>query len=76
MYRRVILRDYGTPIYKASSRTSLLAALDGCIEGYESLRKAGILYRDIFINNLLINEDVNNSSWPSLLIDLDLAIKE
>ncbi|KAH7021588.1 LOW QUALITY PROTEIN: uncharacterized protein B0I36DRAFT_394304 [Microdochium trichocladiopsis] len=76
VHRRVILRDYGTPIYKASSRTSLLAALDGCIEGHESLRKAGILHRDISINNLLINEDVNNPSWPSLLIDLDLAIKE
>jgi serine/threonine protein kinase len=76
MHRRVILRDYGTPIYKASSRTSLLAAFDGCIEGHESLHKAGILHRDISINNLLINEDVNNPSWPFLLIDLDLAIKE
>ncbi|KAK0704195.1 hypothetical protein B0T21DRAFT_397094 [Apiosordaria backusii] len=76
VHRRVILRDYGKPIYKASSLTSLLAALDGCIEGHESLRKAGILHRDISINNLLINEDVNNPSWPSLLIDLDLAIKE
>jgi hypothetical protein len=76
VHRRIILRDYGTPIYKASSRTSLLAAFDGCIKGHESLRKAGILHRDISINNLLINEDVNNPSWPSLLIDLDLAIKE
>ncbi|KAK3365002.1 hypothetical protein B0T24DRAFT_598320 [Lasiosphaeria ovina] len=76
VHRRVIFRDYGTPIYKASSRTSLLAALDGCIEGHESLRNAGIIHRDISVNNLLINEDDNNPSWPSLLIDLDLAIKE
>src|SRR4051812_11492857 len=64
VHRRVILRDYGNSIYKASSRTSLLAALSGCIEGHESLRKAGVLHRDISINNLLINEDTNNPSRP------------
>jgi serine/threonine protein kinase len=40
------------------------------------LRKAGFLHRDISINNLMVNEDDNNPSWPSFLIDLDLAIKE
>ncbi|RYO89802.1 hypothetical protein DL766_002691 [Monosporascus sp. MC13-8B] len=75
IHRRVILRDYGTPIYKASSRAALLAALEGCIEGHESLRRAGFLHRDISINNLMINED-DNPSWPWFLIDLDLAIKE
>ncbi|KAI1524152.1 hypothetical protein PtrSN001C_011160, partial [Pyrenophora tritici-repentis] len=37
IHRRVIVRDYGKAIYKASSRTSLLAAIEGCIDGYESL---------------------------------------
>ncbi|RSL43016.1 hypothetical protein CEP51_016410 [Fusarium floridanum] len=76
VHQRVILRDYGKPIYKASSRPALLAALDGCIKGHESLYKAGFLHRDVSINNLMINEDDNNPSWPSFLIDLDLAIKE
>jgi hypothetical protein len=31
--RRVIVRDYGTPIYKATSCAAMLAALEGCIEG-------------------------------------------
>lgn len=75
VHRRVILRDFGKPIYKASSITSLLTALEGCIEGHESLRKAGFLHKDISINNLMINEDDNNS-WSSFLIDLDLAIRE
>ncbi|KAH6952364.1 serine/threonine-protein kinase Sgk2 [Ilyonectria sp. MPI-CAGE-AT-0026] len=35
VHRRVILRDYGKPIYKASSCVALLAALEGCIEGHE-----------------------------------------
>ncbi|KAK7420129.1 hypothetical protein QQZ08_010543 [Neonectria magnoliae] len=77
VHRRVILRDYGKPIYKASSPSALLAALEGCIEGHESLRrKAGLLHRDISINNLMINEDDDNLSWPSFLIDLDLAVRE
>ncbi|KAF6793433.1 hypothetical protein CSOJ01_13904 [Colletotrichum sojae] len=76
VHRRIILQDYGKPIYKASSRSALLAALVGCIEGHESLHKAGILHRDISINNLMINEDSGNPSWPAFLIDLDLAIRE
>ncbi|KAL5405119.1 hypothetical protein PMIN04_012422 [Paraphaeosphaeria minitans] len=77
VHRRVILRDLGEPIYKASSPTKLLAALEGCIEGYESLQtKAGMLQCDISPNNLLINEDKENPSWPAFIIDLDLAIKE
>ncbi|ROT35341.1 hypothetical protein SODALDRAFT_283661 [Sodiomyces alkalinus F11] len=75
VHRRVILRDYGKPIYKASSRSALLAALAGCVEGHETLHKAGILHRDVSINNLMINEDADNASWPSFLIDLDLAIR-
>jgi hypothetical protein len=77
VHRRVVVRDYGKPIYKASSRVSLLAGLEGCIEGYESLHaRTGMLQRDISPNNLMVNEDRGNSSWPAFLIDLDLAIKE
>ncbi|KAK0612373.1 hypothetical protein B0T17DRAFT_610577 [Bombardia bombarda] len=50
---------------------------NGCIEGHESLRrKIGCLHRDISIGNLMINEDDGNLSWPSFLIDLDLAARE
>lgn len=75
VHRRIILHDYGKPIYKASSRIALLQAIEKCIQGHESLYAAGFLHRDISINNLIINEDSNNPSWPSFLIDLDLAIK-
>lgn len=76
VHRRVIIRDFGRPIYTASSPSALLAALEGCITGHESLHQAGLLHRDISINNLMINEDHDNPSWPSFLIDLDLAIRE
>ncbi|KAH8723427.1 hypothetical protein GQ44DRAFT_761081 [Phaeosphaeriaceae sp. PMI808] len=73
----VIVRDYGKPIYKASSPACLLAALEGCIEGYESLHaRAGFLQCDISPNNLMVNEDEENPSWRSFLIDLDLAVME
>lgn len=75
IHRRVVMRDYGKPIYRASTHMALLSAFRGCIEGHRSLRDAGILHRDIPINNLMINEDEKNPSWPSFLIDLDLAIK-
>ncbi|KAI0388332.1 hypothetical protein F5Y17DRAFT_470496 [Xylariaceae sp. FL0594] len=48
---------------------------NGCIEGQASLYGAGFLHRDISINNLMINDDEENPSWPSFLIDLDLAIE-
>ncbi|KAG5934139.1 hypothetical protein E4U60_004056 [Claviceps pazoutovae] len=74
VHRRVIVQDYGRPIYKASSRQALLACLEGCIKGHQSLYEAGILHRDISINNLMINEE-RNESWPHFLIDLDHAIE-
>ncbi|KAK4248230.1 hypothetical protein C7999DRAFT_40513 [Corynascus novoguineensis] len=56
VYRRMILSDYGIPIYEASSREALLAALADCIEGHKSLRReAGLLHRDISIGNLMVS---------------------
>ena len=77
VYRRVIVRDYRKAIYKASSLASLLAGLEQCIEGNESLHsRGGMLQRDISLNNLMVHEDDENPSWRAFLIDLDLAINE
>ncbi|GAO19935.1 hypothetical protein UVI_02043610 [Ustilaginoidea virens] len=37
VHRRVIVKDSAKAIYKASYRQALLAALEGCIKGHESL---------------------------------------
>ncbi|KAL6239577.1 hypothetical protein BDW75DRAFT_250426 [Aspergillus navahoensis] len=76
VHRRVVVRDYGTAIYKARSPISMLSALESCIEGYKSLHmKAGLLQGDISTGNLILNQE-ENPSWPAFLIDLDLAIRE
>ncbi|KAH6604461.1 serine threonine- kinase sgk2 [Trichoderma cornu-damae] len=73
--QRVIMRDYGIPIYNAESPSVLLESMAQCVGGHKSLYDADILHRDISINNLLINADRSDPSQLGLLIDLDLAIK-
>ncbi|KAH7012487.1 uncharacterized protein B0I36DRAFT_339394, partial [Microdochium trichocladiopsis] len=71
VHRRVVVRDCGTPIYKAKSPSVLLSVLSDCIEGHKSLRqKACLLHRDISVNNLMIRGE------KGFLIDLDLAVTE
>ena len=55
---------------------ALLPALEGCFEGHESFHKAGTFYRDISINNPIVNEDNSIPLWRAFFINLDLAIKE
>ncbi|KAL2359611.1 hypothetical protein RJZ56_007534 [Blastomyces dermatitidis] len=76
VHRRVVIRDYRKPIYQNSLKAVLLTALAGCIEGYMSLHdEAGLIQCDVSPQNLMVNEDKDNSSWPAFLIDLDLAIR-
>ncbi|KAH7016034.1 uncharacterized protein B0I36DRAFT_41579 [Microdochium trichocladiopsis] len=71
VHRRVVVQDCGTPIYKAKSPSVLLSVLSDCIGGHKSLRQqAGLLHRDISINNLMIRGE------KGFLIDLDLAVTE
>ncbi|PYI29630.1 hypothetical protein BP00DRAFT_458436 [Aspergillus indologenus CBS 114.80] len=71
VHRRVIVQDYGKPLHKATSLSAMLAAMEGCLQGYQSLyTKTGLLHGDISIGNLLMNEK------NGFLIDLDLAIRE
>ncbi|KAI9784458.1 MAG: hypothetical protein M1839_002114 [Geoglossum umbratile] len=50
---------------------------DNIRKGHESLRNlAGIIQSDVSIGNLMMNEDEDNPSWRSFLIDLGLAIQE
>ncbi|KAA1137639.1 hypothetical protein PGTUg99_016914 [Puccinia graminis f. sp. tritici] len=74
VHRRLILKDVGQPIWTADSPAALLEALEGCIKGHQALLDAGLLHRDISINNLMINNQTNDPDRKSFLIDLDVAI--
>lgn len=77
VHQRLVTQSYGKPIYQASCLGALLTGLEGCINGHQSLRhQAGLLHRDISINNLMINEEEDAPSRRAFLIDLDLAIQE
>jgi len=87
VHRRVITRDFGKPIYEASSPVALINGFIGAIHGkcigisiknisltcsgHESLLNAGILHRDISIGNIMLTENEDDG----FLIDYDLAIK-
>ncbi|KZF22629.1 hypothetical protein L228DRAFT_268018 [Xylona heveae TC161] len=75
-HRRVIIRDYGTPLHKASSVLVFVRALWECLQGCKDLyEKTGLLQCDISTGNLRMNEDEGNPSWFAFIIDLDLAVR-
>jgi hypothetical protein len=74
VHRRLILKDVGQPIWKVDSPLRLLEALEGCIAGHQALFDAGILHREISINNLMVNNHTKDPHRKSFLIDLDVAI--
>jgi hypothetical protein len=75
-HRRVVLRDWGGPIFSATSCRDPVAALEGCITGHQSLYNAGFLHKNIPMFNLMINYAARDDpSRFSFLINLELAIK-
>jgi len=86
VHRRVITRDFGKPIYEASSLVAIINGFIGVIKGedlimniesiadfilgHESLLNAGILHRDVSIGNIMLTENEDDG----FLIDLDLAV--
>lgn len=65
VHRRIVIRDYGVPIYESSSKAALLDGLAGCIAGYMSLyENAGLIQSDVSPRNLMVNEDKDD---PSIL---------
>ncbi|KAH9458991.1 hypothetical protein Pst134EA_019143 [Puccinia striiformis f. sp. tritici] len=74
VHRRLILRDVGEHISKVDSPVALLEALEGCIQGHRALFNAGILHKDISVNNLMFDNQTDDPNRKSFLIDLDVAV--
>ncbi|POW14547.1 hypothetical protein PSHT_07357 [Puccinia striiformis] len=74
VHRRLVLKDVGQPIWTVDSPVRLLEALEDCIKGHQALFNAGILHRDISVNNLMIDNQTEDPDRKSFLIDLDMAV--
>jgi hypothetical protein len=77
VHRRIVVQDYGKPIYRASSRAGMLATLEGCIEGTMDwvfassvlqLTKAG--YESLYLQAGIIQRDI---SIGNLMMNEDSA---
>ncbi|TLS20293.1 uncharacterized protein PpBr36_11451 [Pyricularia pennisetigena] len=74
--KKRLSNQISTLLPPTNSRSAFLTALKGCIENHESLRIAGFLHRNISINNIIINENIDNLSWPYFLINSDFDVRE
>jgi hypothetical protein len=50
------------------------AAVEVCIEEQELLCNAGLLHRDLSINNFVVDKKDSNPLWRAFSIDLYLAV--
>ncbi|KAK2739437.1 hypothetical protein FQN57_006566 [Myotisia sp. PD_48] len=72
VHRRIIVEDYGKPIYTASSVIAFLQAMVDCLDGPMSLyNKTGLIHSDISPYNLMID-----GNGRGFIIDLDVATRE
>ncbi|KZV71162.1 hypothetical protein PENSPDRAFT_650916 [Peniophora sp. CONT] len=72
VHSRLVMRDYGIPIYRFTSLTELLGAFRDAIAGHRALHDKGVLHRDISIGNILITPH-RKVGCRGMLIDLDYA---
>ncbi|KAF9045001.1 hypothetical protein BJ165DRAFT_1326031, partial [Panaeolus papilionaceus] len=75
---RLLLTEYGDRIENLTGKTQLdlLVALRDAITGHKSLWGAGVVHRDISVNNILYRKSDNaESALRGVLIDLDLAVQ-
>ncbi|KDR85780.1 hypothetical protein GALMADRAFT_52865, partial [Galerina marginata CBS 339.88] len=73
-FSRIVLKHGGKPVYKFTSPGEVLYAFRDAIAGHQNLWNAGILHRDVSINNILIGLPGSKPGYRGLLIDLDLSV--
>ncbi|KAI0667807.1 hypothetical protein C8Q78DRAFT_981095, partial [Trametes maxima] len=54
---RVVVKDYGKPLWSCTSPVELARAMLMALEAHQSLSKKGLLHRDISAGNILIRQD-------------------
>ncbi|KAF5340965.1 hypothetical protein D9611_006032 [Ephemerocybe angulata] len=71
---RVTMECYGSRLHKFTSQRQALAALRDAIKAHWDLLQAGILHRDVSMENILLGEDGAPVGCRGVLIDLEMAI--
>ncbi|KAF5340986.1 hypothetical protein D9611_006058 [Ephemerocybe angulata] len=70
---RVSMECYGAPLHEFTSQRQAIAALRDAIQGHWNLLRAGILHRDVSIDNILFGKDGAEEGHRGILIDLEMA---
>ncbi|KAF5340991.1 hypothetical protein D9611_006072 [Ephemerocybe angulata] len=71
---RVTMACYDAPLHKFKSQRQALAAVRDAIQGHWNLLQAGILHRDVSIDNILFGPDAADPGHRGVLIDLEMAV--
>ncbi|KAF5341214.1 hypothetical protein D9611_006102 [Ephemerocybe angulata] len=71
---RVTMACYGSSLDQFTSQGQAIAALRDAIQGHWNLLKAGIMHRDVSMDNILFGEVDVNDGPRGVLIDLDMAM--
>ncbi|KAF6760847.1 hypothetical protein DFP72DRAFT_959514 [Ephemerocybe angulata] len=71
---RVTMACYAAPLHKFKSQHQALAAIRDAIQGHWNLLQAGILHRDVSIDNILFGQDDADPGHRGVLIDLEMAV--
>ncbi|KAF5341184.1 hypothetical protein D9611_006082 [Ephemerocybe angulata] len=71
---RVTMAYYGSSLDRFTSQRQAIAALRDAIQGHWNLLKAGVMHRDVSMDNILLGQDDADIGHRGVLIDLDMAM--
>ncbi|KAF5341020.1 hypothetical protein D9611_006111 [Ephemerocybe angulata] len=71
---RVTMACYGSSLDRFTSQRQAIVALRDAIKGHWNLLKAGIMHRDVSMDNILFGDDDSNEGPGGILIDFDMAM--
>ncbi|CAA7263552.1 unnamed protein product [Cyclocybe aegerita] len=72
---RTTMKAYGKTLDFFDSREELLYAFRDAVAGHRNLWDAGILHRDVSINNILLGNPNAPPGQRGIIIDLDMAVQ-
>ncbi|KZV71128.1 hypothetical protein PENSPDRAFT_734293 [Peniophora sp. CONT] len=75
VHSRLIIGDYGIPLYRFATLPELLGAYRDAMDGHRELHSNGILHRDISFGSVFIAPHVERGE-RGLLVDFDYAAKD